>query len=174
MNQAVEKLDVKTEAYKIKIEEAAIRGTEEIFFAKGKSTLTFQRTSFKEVLLYLLEKDEKLFEIDDTEKANLLLNIRFIHGKDIQNRNEKVIKYLQEIYDFKISRKDRFIHYFNLQLLDSLQLKKHQNILLDTTKGYNAKFNLTKENLVLENANTDMLINHRIRRLSPMVIVPYL
>lgn len=160
MNLATEKLDFKTEAYEIKIEEAAIRGTRNSSSAMGKSTVTFENVRLQEILLYLLDKDEKLLKTEDADKADLLLNISFTQWTDTINRQLVILNHLQEVYEFKINRKNNLIPVLGLQLSDSVRLHEHRTKLSDSVKTFRADFYSQEKKLILKNASADALTKH--------------
>ena len=107
MHQKVEKLEVKTDAFEVTIQELAKKGPEKSQAAIGKSTLSFERVRSKDILPQLLKKDKKLFEFKDPTKAELVLNIRFTPWTDTIHREQIVLVHLEQVYGLNLIEKEK-------------------------------------------------------------------
>ena len=126
-----EKLNIKNNDYSIKIEEFKVYTGDRISTARIDS-VCFNPTSIKSMIVFLLGKDEMLVESNSTEKIDKKINITFKkYTKDNSDNKEIILKHLMQVYDFKIERNTRPHESWELILLDSLQLAKHQTNIID-------------------------------------------
>lgn len=157
MEQAVEKLNTKTEAYDIKIEETKQGVHEESSSTTGGPTVSFVNHSLENVLQNLLQVDESLFEMEDTGKASLRLNINFTSRVDTLMAREVILKHLQEVYGLEIVKERKHLPYYVVQLRDPLLLQKHQLILSDTVEELHSTFTSSGDLLAMENVSVGVL-----------------
>ena len=116
----------------LKIEEPGPKTPKQTSFSTGKSTVTFTKIEMKTVLAYLLDKDEKLLEFNHLDRADMFVNINFASFSDTLNRKQIILESLQEVYHFKIHRENRLRKSFELEISDSLLLKKYLSVSLDS------------------------------------------
>lgn len=170
LSETVEKLDLKTEAYEIKIEEAGSGGLQTSSSTTGCSRVSFTGVKMEEVLLYLLDKDEPLLEIADAAKAELLLNIHFTTDVDTLNNKQLILGHLQQVYGMEISREDRSLPYYDLQLADSLLLYRHRSLQAETLPELQSTVNSFQENLEMENIKVSQLVESLNKKIEAYIL----
>lgn len=170
INETVEKLDLKTETYEIKIEEAGSGGPDKSTSTISNSSVSFQKVKMIEILLYLLDKDEPLVEIADADKANLLLNIYFTTGIDTLDSKQLILEKLQQVYGMKVSSEDRCLPYYDLQLADSLLLHRHRSLQAGTLPELQSTVNSFQDKLVMENIHVGKLVENVNEVIEPYIL----
>jgi membrane protease YdiL (CAAX protease family) len=127
-----EKLNIKNNDYSIKIEESKIY-TGDIISTSSIDSVSFNPTSIKSMIAFLLDKEEMLIESNNKEIVDKKINISFKnYTKDNTHNKEIIMKHLMQVYDFKIERNTRPHQIWELRLQDSLLLAKHQSNTKDS------------------------------------------
>lgn len=141
-----EKLNIKNNDYSIKIEESKLY-TGDIISRTSNAEISYNATSIKSMIVFLLGKDEMLVESNNTEKIDKKINLSFKkYTKDNSDNKAIILKHLMQVYDFKIERNTRPHESWELILLDSLQLAKHQTKIIDLMRITTAPKDIKIEN----------------------------
>ena len=127
-----EKLNIKNNDYALKIEESQLY-TGDIISTASIDSVSFNPTSIKSMIAFLLDKEEMLIESNNKEIVNKKINISFKnYTKDNAHNKEIIMKHLMLVYDFKIERNTRPYQIWELRIQDSLLLAKHQSNTKDS------------------------------------------
>ncbi len=149
MSGAVEKLNVKTNSYSLKIEEHTLKQMD-ISSSFGTDTLNFNGTSLKSIIAYLLEKDEKLIDCSSNLMADKKINLSFKKfSKDSFDDKKTILKQLSQVYNFKLERNKVIQLVWEMDLQDSTKLLKHKS----SSNGNSSIISMSSEEIKIENAN---------------------
>jgi membrane protease YdiL (CAAX protease family) len=153
MSGAVEKLNVKTNSYSLKIEEHTLKQMN-VSSTFGTDTINFNGTSLKSIIAYLLEKDEKLIDFSSNQMADKRISLSFKkYSKDSSNDKKTILKHLSQVYNFKLESNKVFQLIWEIDLQDSAKLLKHKS----NTLGNSSITSMSLKEIKIENADLAQL-----------------
>ena len=146
-----EKLNIETEEYRIKIEEVSPRTNLNSFADSNFDSVNYSGVRMKTIISLLFEKDEFLVETNNPQKIRKKINLDFVnYSKDISASKNIIISHLTQLYNFTVEHKKRQQEIWEIQIKDSLKLRKHQ-----TTQG-DKIISRTNTNGKIEMKNVDL------------------
>ncbi len=153
MSGAVEKLNVKTNSYSLKIEERTLKQMN-VSSTFGTDTINFNGTSLKSIIAYLLEKDEKLIDFSSNQMADKRISLGFKkYSKNSSDDKKTILKHLSQVYNFKLESNKTFQLVWEIDLQDSTKLLKHKS----NTLGNSSITSMSSEEIKIENADLAQL-----------------
>lgn len=149
MSGAVEKLNVKTNGYSLKIEEHTLKQMN-VSSTFGSDTINFNGTSLKSIIAYLLEKDEKLIDFSSNQMADKRISLSYKkYIKDTTDDKKAILKHLSQVYNFKLESNKVFQLIWEMDLQDSTKLLKHKS----SNNGNSSITSMSSEEIKIENAD---------------------
>jgi membrane protease YdiL (CAAX protease family) len=155
MDEISEKLNIKTKDYSLKIAEYTIKPNENLdsySSYKGNESI-FKGISLKTMIATLNDKDEMFIESNDFLKMNTIINVNFKNHSKVHYDNKKIIlKQLSKVYGFHIEKFKKRRYVWELCLLDSLILVKHQSTNFKNS-GYTSTISVSSDSIIIKNGN---------------------
>lgn len=149
LSNTVEKLNVKTDSYSLKIEELTLKQMN-ISSSFGTDALNFNGTSLRSIIAFLLEKDEKLIDCSSNQMADKKINLSFKKfSKDSFDDKKTILKQLSQVYNFKLERNKVIQLIWEMNLQDSTKLLKHKS----SSKENSSSVSTSSKEIRIENAD---------------------
>lgn len=163
---SVQKLNLETNDYSLKIEEVSRIKTSYIH-NHNQDSISFIGTDFKNIISILTNKDYDLIESNNNSQLSKKITLNFrSNSSDSLNRDYLILKHLSEIYSFKIENKHRKQRVYNLVVQDSLQLFKHSSNTENKINNTSTSVSLNKitfENTTLEQVAKNLSVSYKNR-----------
>jgi len=152
MSGAIEKINIKTNDYSLKVEECTLRLNTSASF--GTDSIRFNGTSIKSIIAFLLEKDENLIESNNNQMADKKINLTFKNYLKDNSENKNIImNHLRKIYNFKIESDTRREEAWELYVQDSIVLTKHTSSASESS----GSVRISSKNITIKNMELDQL-----------------
>jgi len=163
---ANQKLNLETNGYSLKIEEVSGVNTSYIH-NHNQDSISFIGTDFKNIISILTNKDYDLIESNNNSLLSKKITLNFRNNSpDSLNKDSLILKYLSEIYSFRIENKHRKQRVYNLVVQDSLQLFKHSSNTENKINNTSTSVSLNKitfENTTLEQVAKTLSVSYKNR-----------
>lgn len=123
----VEKLNVKSTDYSIRIEESRLRQSK-TKYNYSYDSICYYGNTIKSALSSMLEIDENLITSNNDEIAGKQLFIYlYNYINSVPPNKNIIIEQLSKLYDFKIEKTKKKQEVWEMQIADSLKLMKHKS-----------------------------------------------
>jgi membrane protease YdiL (CAAX protease family) len=159
MDQTIEKLNIKNKDYSLKIEQPLLKDISHASSTFGDDEYTFKEIALKSIIAFAVEKDEMLIENDNPLSINANVNLHFKNHSKNQSKNKQILLYnLSKAFDFRIENIKKRRSIWELCVLDSLALKKHQSSI-SSKPGYNSNIGISSDSIIFKNATIASIVN---------------
>jgi membrane protease YdiL (CAAX protease family) len=148
LGKTVEKLNLKTDTYTLKIEELNY-GKGNASATIGPDSISFKSMDLKSVIASLTGTEKALIETNNSKQLEVAVNLQFVPASKLENPADKriILNNVCKVYGFTLEQKSKKQEVFELSITDSAKLMKN----LSASGSNTGTTTITSKEIILKN-----------------------